>query len=53
MTTHIVDRAAEVITREWATFSSKDLCGHEIGLARALHRAGLLNAHGDPQKEEP
>ena len=43
MTTHIVDRAAEVIAQEWATFSNKDLCGHEIGLARALYREGLLN----------
>ena len=42
MTTHIVDRAAEIIAQEWATFSNRDLCGHEIGIARALHRAGAL-----------
>ena len=43
---HPVDRAAAVIAKEWATFSNKDLCGHEISLARALHRAGMLAADG-------
>lgn len=37
-----IDRAAEIIAQEWATFSTHDLCGHEIGIARALHRAGML-----------
>ena len=37
-----IDRAAEVISEEWSTFSTRDLCGHEIGIARALRRAGLL-----------
>lgn len=39
---HPVDRAAEIIAQEWATFSNRDLCGHEISLARALYRAGAL-----------
>ncbi|MBP2333312.1 hypothetical protein [Corynebacterium freneyi] len=41
--TNTVDRAAAIIAQEWATFSNRDLCGHEIGMARALHREGMLN----------
>lgn len=48
---HPVDRAAAIIAQEWSTFSSKDLCGHEISLARALHRAGLLTTTDDTPTE--
>ena len=41
-----IDRAAEIIAQEWATFSTRDLCGHEIGIARALAKAGLLMPDG-------
>ena len=41
-----IDRAAEIIAEEWGTFSTRDLCGHEIGIARALRRAGLLMPDG-------
>ena len=41
-----VDRAAAIIAEEWGTFSALDLCGHEIGIARALRRAGLLMPDG-------
>lgn len=51
--THPVDQAAAIIAQEWATFSTRDLCGHEISLARALHRAGMLNTHDDTPTEAP
>lgn len=51
--THPVDRAAEIIAQEWGTFSSRDLCGHEISLARALHRAGMLNTDADHEHLDP
>ena len=41
-----IDNAAEIIAKEWSTFSTRDLCGHEIGIARALRRAGLLMPDG-------
>lgn len=44
---HPVDRAAAIIAQEWATFSTRDLCGHEISLARALYHAGMLAADAD------
>ena len=45
--THPVDRAAAIIAQEWGTFSTRDLCGHEIGIARALYNAGMLAADAD------
>lgn len=41
-----IDRAAAIIAEEWGTFSTRDLCGHEIGIARALAKAGLLMPDG-------
>ena len=41
-----IDRAAEIINEEWGTFSTRDLCGHEIGIARALAKAGMLMPDG-------
>ena len=49
-----VDPAAEIIAKEWGTFSTRDLCGHEIGIARALVKAGLLMPDGmSAQAEVP
>ena len=45
--THPVDRAAEIIAQEWATFSTHNLCGHETDIARALYNAGLLATDAD------